>query len=88
MENSKETEALILAHPYSRSHKSSIIQDKLCGCFYCLEIFPPEEISDWVEDDNDKTALCPYCGIDSVLGESCGFPLTSSFLKKMNTYWF
>lgn len=88
MENLNEAEAIIRAHKYSSSHRSSIIKDKLCGCFYCLEIFSPAEISSWIDDTNDKTALCPYCGIDSVFGESSGFPITINFLKKMNSYWF
>lgn len=38
--------------------------------------------------DFDLTALCPYCGIDAVIGESAGYPLTEEFLKKMRDYWF
>lgn len=45
MENLNDTEAIIRAHKYSSNHRSSIIKDKLCGCFYCLEIFFPAEIS-------------------------------------------
>ncbi len=37
-----------------------------CGCFYCLAIFDPQEIEEWIEDDGGDTALCPRCGIDSV----------------------
>jgi len=88
MENLNDTEAIIRAHKYSSNHRSSIIKDKLCGCFYRLEIFSPAEISSWIDNANDKTALCPYCEIDSVLGESSGFPITVNFLKKMNSYWF
>ena len=44
-------------------------------------------ITEWVEDDNG-TALCPHCGIDSVIGESAGYPLAREFLKKMNRCWF
>ena len=41
---------------------------------------------EWV--DFDLTALCPYCGIDAVIGESAGYPLTEEFLEKMRDYWF
>lgn len=88
MENLNETEAIIRAHKYSINHRSSIIKDKICGCFYCLKIFRPDEISSWIDDASDQTALCPYCGIDSVLGENSGFPITINFLTKMNSYWF
>jgi len=81
-----------LAHKYSSNHMPQLKKDKLCGCFYCLRIFDPAEIEDWIIDDNpiDKhgTAICPYCGIDSVIGESSGFPLTTEFLQRMKTIWF
>jgi hypothetical protein len=62
-------------------------RDRTCGCFYCLRIFDPYEIEEWIEDEED-TALCPYCGIDSVIGESAGYPLTGAFLEEMQRYWF
>lgn len=79
-------EDYIEAHKYSSNHKKQLLNDEKCGCFYCLTIFNPKEIMEWV--DNDKTAICPYCDIDSVIGLSSGFPITKEFLKKMNKYWF
>ena len=82
----------IQAHEYSSNHMEQLKKDKLCGCFYCLRIFDPAEIEEWIIDDNpiDKggTAICPYCGIDSIIGESAGYPLTVEFLQKMKTEWF
>ena len=63
-------------------------KDKSCGCFYCYKVFDPNEIKDWIKDRNGDTAICPYCGIDSIIGESSGFPITEEFLKKMHNYWF
>lgn len=80
-------EAHIEAHRYSANHKEELQKDKLCGCFYCLKIFKPEEITFWIKDISG-TAVCPYCGIDSVIGESSGYPITEEFLKKMHKYWF
>lgn len=80
------------AHSASSNHMEQLKQDKRCGCFYCLRIYDPAEIEEWIIDDNpiDKggTAVCPYCGIDSVIGESAGYPLTVEFLQKMNKAWF
>ncbi len=78
---------IIEAHKYSINHKSKILKDKKCGCFYCLKIFNPKEIIDWIEDQSG-TAICPYCGIDAIIGESSGFPITEAFLLKMKNYWF
>ena len=50
----------------------------MCGCYYCLEIYPFSEIKKWV--DNGTTPVCPYCHIDAVLvGRTDMF-----FLKKLH----
>ena len=66
----------IEAHKFSSNNKEALQNDKKCGCFYCLKIFDP------------KAAVCPYCCIDSVIGESSGYPITTEFLTKMHEYWF
>jgi hypothetical protein len=81
-------DSLIEAHKFSSNHKSAILKDKKCGCFFCMKIFSPEEITNWIEDKIDDTALCPYCNIDAVIGESSGFPITNEFLSEMNKYFF
>lgn len=63
-----------------------MLASKLCACFYCGQSFRPDEIAEWI--DNDQTAICPKCGIDSVIGSAAGFPLTKEFLDEMNKYWF
>lgn len=77
----------IKAHEYSSNNNGQLEQDEVCGCFYCLSIFNPEEIEEWI-DDGDSTAVCPYCGMDSVIGESSDYPITKTFLGKMKDYWF
>lgn len=32
--------------------------------------------------------MCPYCGIDSVLGDQSGFPITKELLIRMRWHWF
>ena len=82
----------IEAHRFCNNHMAQIKRDSICGCFYCGKIFNPIEITEWIITDSDcdreGTAICPYCGIDSVIGESSGFPITKEFLEKMNRYWF
>ena len=56
------------------------------GCFHCLKIFLVSEIKDYT--DNNQTVICPYCQVDSVLGDSCGFQLTEEILKKANQFWY
>ena len=77
----------IEAHKFSANHREMLEKDSKCGCFCCLEIFHPSEIKDWIKDRGD-TACCPYCYVDSVIGESSGYPITEEFLAKMKNYWF
>ena len=81
-------EIIIAAHRYCTSNKTMLKKDNVCGCFYCMKIFDPQEITDWIRDGDGMTALCPSCGIDSVIGESSGYPITEEFLREMNEYWF
>jgi hypothetical protein len=79
------------AHKHSIFNKVEVLKSKLCGCFYCLAIFAPAEIKEWTDEENTKgmTALCPYCGIDAVVGENSGYPINNeNFLKAMNERWF
>lgn len=76
------------AHSYSFANKKMLEKEERCGCFYCSTIFSPKEINDWCEDEQDWTAVCPSCGIDSVIGESVVYPLTKEFLGEMYRKWF
>ena len=74
------------AHQHSSKHRSEINASDICGCFYCEKTFGPHEIADWVDDG--QTALCPKCGIDSVIGSASGFPVNTEVLHQMCEYWF
>jgi len=86
-EERKMKKDIIAAHKYCTNNKERLQRDSVCGCFYCLKIFSPKEITEWIPDTNG-TALCPYCEIDSVIGESSGYPITKEFLEEMQKYWF
>ena len=80
------------AHKFASNNMQALKSDRICGCFYCISIFAPKEIKEWIIADNpsDKhgTAVCPHCGVDSVIGESSGFPITKEFLQAMYQRWF
>lgn len=77
---------LIKAHNYSINHRAELSASKTCGCFYCLAIFNYEQIKQWCDDNN--TALCPKCGIDSVFGSKSGYKISIAFLSAMRRVWF
>ena len=90
--------AILAAHKHSANHREELLASDHCGCFYCLSVFSPTAIKDWVdwpEGTPDEqalqagtTALCPNCGIDSVIGNKSGFPIEKSFLQEMHEHWF
>jgi len=77
---------LLAAHKCSIQHRRQIKASKFCGCFHCRRIFPRNEVRQWM--DAGTTAICPLCGIDSVIGDASGFPVTKDFLTKMCQVWF
>jgi hypothetical protein len=38
--------------------------------------------------EEDDTAICPYCAIDSVIGSKSGYPITPELLAQMKAHWF
>lgn len=82
-----EYRKIIEAHKLCSNNKEDLLKVNKCGCFNCLKIFNPVEIKEWI-DDISGTAICPFCGIDSIIAESSKFPITKEFLEKMNKYWF
>ncbi|MFT4114318.1 hypothetical protein [Silvibacterium sp.] len=78
----------IRAHKHSIENRAEIEASVVCGCFYCMSVYPPSEILDWIEDKEVQTADCPRCGIDAVIGSASGFPITPEFLNLMNEHWF
>jgi len=80
----------ILAHKYSSHHREILMKSDSCGCFHCFVTFKPSEIAEWIDEVNgvETTALCPCCGIDSVIGSASGFPIEKEFLKEMQKHWF
>ena len=78
-------------HSYCFKHLHSIEKSEKCGCFYCQAIFSPGKIVEWV-DANDEgvgmTAMCPKCGMDTVIGDHDVNPITKRFLKKMKDHFF
>jgi len=47
-------EPKIAAHRVSIRHREQIISSEICGCFYCLSIFPPNHVTVWA--DSGETA--------------------------------
>lgn len=78
-------------------NRERLERSERAGCFYCVAIFSPTEIRDWIperatdgSDDLDEgvTALCPHCGIDSVLPSNAPIEISAPVLTQMRHHWF
>ena len=76
------------AHAHCTRNRDTLGRSESAGCFCCLHVYPPAEIKDWVQRDQDETAICPRCGVDAVIGSASGLDLTPEFLQAMEAHWF
>ena len=75
-------------YTHSIRNEESILKSDFCGCFHCISIFPVADIKEMVvEKDGFKTAICPICGIDAVLGDA-SVEITAELLEAMNEHYF
>jgi hypothetical protein len=74
------------AHKHASRHREEIQASTRCACFFCFRTFPHTEIKSWI--DANQTALCPRCGVDSVLGSASNHRLDDAFLRNMHTHFF
>jgi hypothetical protein len=83
-------------HHYSSRHRHLVERAARCGCFYCGAMFPSHEVETWCDDPEEgvsatagTTAICPRCGIDSVLPDNIpGVRLSMELLTAMREHFF
>ena len=71
----------------SYDNQPDVVTSQVCGCFACRLIFQSDDVTDYI-NDTFGTAVCPYCGSNSVLPESDEYELSEDLLESMNQYWF
>ena len=67
-------------------NRRNVLVADVCGCFYCLRMFHPSTITEWVDENEEgvgQTALCPHCGIDSVIPSVPSRPVTHELLERL-----
>lgn len=55
------------ANEMSFKNAHLIDDDTDCSCYYCRSNYKGSEIRDYIDDD--ETAMCPRCKLDTVLPE-------------------
>lgn len=76
----------VAARKHASNHRAEIEASPRCACFFCFRTFANTEIKKWT--DTNQTALCPRCGVDSVLGSASNHRLDDTFLRGMHTHFF
>ena len=50
-------------------HRKQLLASDIAVCFYCFTEFLPGAVQEWTDGEPiGHTALCPYCGVDAVVG--------------------
>ncbi len=83
-------DALKAVYSNSIRNEESILKSNLCGCFHCISILAATDIKlseMMVEKDGFRTAICPICGIDAVIGDA-SVEITAELLEEMNSHYF
>jgi hypothetical protein len=83
---SSETVLCNAAREHASRHRVEIQESPRCACYFCFHRFPNTEIKAWI--DTDQTALCPACGVDSVIGSASKHRIDERFLRQMHTHFF
>lgn len=73
-------------YKHSCRNHAELKQSLKCGCFSCGRIFDATEVEDYI--DGGETALCPYCSVDSVIGDASGIELNPKLLSELKQMYF
>lgn len=78
-----------LLNRQSGFNRSLLEAHETCGCFHCGRRFPTLLVTEWmVEDGQEDTGVCPYCGTDALVVGTAETPLSTSLLTRLYEEWF
>jgi len=68
---------------YVRGNDCNIAASEFRGS--CYAIFPPTAIARLTRCDSQgrSDAVCPFCGVDTVIGDAEGYVITKELLKRL-----
>lgn len=73
-------------HDHSFKNRKEITESTKVTCLFCGKTYGANKIKEWVDDE--QTAVCPYCGVDSIVGDKSGYKFSRELLAELHKYWF
>ncbi len=73
---------------HTHNNEIEILHSKTCSCIFCRQHYDARAVNDWVNDERGMSAICPECGMDTVIGDNGGEPLDKETLKALNLAFF
>lgn len=71
------------------SNNEEILRDHKGVCIYCKKEINYKDIIDYIPEVNGLSAVCPFCGIDSVIPiEYNGYRITKEDIDQLNEMYF
>ena len=82
-------------------NEDEVQRSQSCCCYQCSSIFPAHAVRDWSDESPEpypfepegwetrglRSAICPNCDFDNVIGSASGFPVTDeSFVAAMHKH--
>lgn len=80
-------EQIKLASKLSFNNYEKLLDSQMCACYHCLKTYPASELTEFTSS-SDTSALCIFCGVDSILPENSEIALTQENLQQLQAYWF
>lgn len=94
MANSNYSDMILYekASDHSYYNYDEVMNSQYAGCYHCKKYFSVTFINEeqhciatTPHGTQEPTVFCPLCGIDAVIGDASGYPVsTTEFLKYMN----
>lgn len=82
----EEESKLEILHAYSSHNRDLIMSANKCYCFHCLKVVESRMVNEYIDDN--QTALCPYCHVDTLIPDSIDQLIDDEAIEKMHKYWF
>lgn len=85
-----DAEQLAHAARHARGNDLSVKRSTHCACYCCEHQFDAKKVVEWTPEDRDGkiNAICPNCGVDSVIGDASGIAINEPLLTALNERYF